>query len=88
MYKELKENEIKTYNQIGKQYPKLATILINPTQPRYNGIILEARGQLYAVADQDSRAQLLKAARKLEDQGIELIIDLMHLEYDKMFFIG
>lgn len=79
MYKELKESEIKTCTQIMHEHPRLAYIMLNPEQPFVNGITLESRGSLYAIADEEGLGQLYETADKLESEGHSTLIDTIAL---------
>lgn len=80
MYKELRENTVKTTEEIGNEYPYLAYIMLNPEMPRVNGILELPRGTLFAVADSDGLNELLQAADCLRGQGIRVRIDASGLD--------
>ena len=87
MYKELKETEVKTGTQMISEHKGLAFLMVNPTRPVENSITLEARGTLYAVADQEDLKKLYETAKTLRSRGIKVLVDANPLNYDKLFMI-
>lgn len=75
MYKELRENTIKTVEEIGNEYPYLAYIMLNPETPRVNGILELPRGTLFAVADSNGLDELSQAVQHLRSQGVNVLVD-------------
>lgn len=87
MYKEVKEVTDKTCTQIVFEYKGLAYLMLNPIEPIENGITLEPRGNLYAVADRNGLEQLYSTAKSLREQGIRLILETSPLDTDNIHVI-
>lgn len=87
MYKELKETEIKTGTQMISEHMGLAILMLNPTRPIKNNVTLEARGTLYAIADEEGLDKLYETAKAFKNQGIKVLVDPNPLNADKLFMI-
>ena len=85
MYKELRETKIKTGSEMISEHKGLAFLMINPTSPVKDNMTLEARGTLYAIADQEGLDQLYATARALRIQGIKVLVDANPLNSEKLF---
>ena len=87
MYKELKEREIKTCTQIVLEHRRLAYLMLNPTEPVEDGITLEPRGELYAVADREGLNKLYSTAKWFLRQNVKVILETSPLDSDNLFVI-
>lgn len=86
MYKELKETVIKTGSQMASEHQGMAFLMANRTRPYKNGILLESRGTLYAIADKEGIDQLYKTSHNLKKLGIKTMVDTIPLLNGKATF--
>lgn len=87
MYKELRETKIKTGSEMISEHKGFAFLMLNPTRPVENHVTLEARGTLYAIADQEGLDELYETARTLRNLGVKVLLDATPLNSDKLFMI-
>lgn len=75
MYRELRENIVKTGTQMNREHDGLAYLMLDIFQERKNDVLQEPQGLLYAIADEAGLEQLNQTAMTLLSKGHRVLVD-------------